>query len=108
MVTSRTGTSKWKRVAAQAKRQAQAAGITHCPRCHAVLDYAHGRTPVSAEADHIVPHALGGKDTIENVQVLCRRCNQSKGAGRVAKSSRARRVRAKRIRIESSVRSSQW
>jgi 5-methylcytosine-specific restriction endonuclease McrA len=30
--------------------------------------------------DHIVPVLLGGPDTIENVQPLCHRCNQTKGA----------------------------
>lgn len=107
MVTSRTGTSKWKHIAAQAKQQAQTTGITHCPHCHTILDYTHGRTPASAEADHIIPHALGGKDTLDNVQIICRRCNQSKGAGRTSKTSQ-RRFRAKRTRIEQSSYSSQW
>lgn len=32
------------------------------------------------ELDHIVPLALGGSHTRANVQCLCRRCNQEKGA----------------------------
>lgn len=30
--------------------------------------------------DHIHPYSLGGRDTIENLRVLCRSCNSSKGA----------------------------
>ena len=31
-------------------------------------------------ADHIKPHTRGGKTTVENGQVLCDKCNLSKGA----------------------------
>jgi hypothetical protein len=30
-------------------------------------------------SDHVVPSALGGSDTLENLQLLCRRCNTRKG-----------------------------
>lgn len=30
--------------------------------------------------DHIYPHSLGGEDTFENLQTLCRPCNSRKGA----------------------------
>ena len=29
--------------------------------------------------DHIHPYSLGGGDTLENLQTLCKRCNSSKG-----------------------------
>lgn len=32
------------------------------------------------EFDHIIPHAKGGASTVDNVQLLCRRCNLKKGA----------------------------
>jgi hypothetical protein len=34
----------------------------------------------SFHADHIVPHARGGKTTVENGQLLCPKCNQKKAA----------------------------
>lgn len=30
--------------------------------------------------DHIYPWSLGGEDTVENLQAMCRSCNSSKGA----------------------------
>lgn len=30
--------------------------------------------------DHIIPWSMGGPDTVENFQTLCRPCNSSKGA----------------------------
>jgi 5-methylcytosine-specific restriction endonuclease McrA len=79
MATSRTGTSRWKHVAAEAKRQAHRSGLTHCPRCGVRLDWTRGRTPASPEADHIVPHSKGGADELDNVRIICRHCNQSRG-----------------------------
>jgi 5-methylcytosine-specific restriction protein A len=79
MGTSRTGTSRWKHLRAQALREAQAQGITHCPECTTPLNYTEGRQPNSAEPDHIIPHANGGQDTLDNIRILCRRCNQSRG-----------------------------
>ncbi|MBK0420167.1 HNH endonuclease [Leucobacter sp. CSA1] len=92
MVTSRTGTAKWKNLRKRALHNAQAAGLTRCPcrdvtckshrgrTCNVPLDYTTGQRPNSAVPDHIKHHALGGQDTIENIQVICNRCNAHDGA----------------------------
>ena len=41
-----------------------------CMEC-AALDY--------LEFDHLIPVAKGGSNTVNNIQLLCRRCNGSKG-----------------------------
>lgn len=79
MGTSRTGTSHWKGLRQQALREAQARGVTNCPLCGTPLDYTQGRQPNSAEVDHILPHANGGPDELDNLRVICRHCNQSRG-----------------------------
>ncbi len=38
-----------------------------------------GRKVPGAHVDHIVPLALGGTHTWNNVQLLCRACNGAKG-----------------------------
>ncbi|MHA1540999.1 MAG: HNH endonuclease family protein [Alphaproteobacteria bacterium] len=32
------------------------------------------------QADHVIPHSKGGQTIIENAELLCSKCNQSKGA----------------------------
>ena len=79
MATSRTGTATYKRASRAAKKRAKANGQTRCPHCDVELDYDVGLKPNSAESDHIIPHSAGGQDTIDNLVIICRRCNQSKG-----------------------------
>lgn len=90
MATSRTGTGQWRRVRQESLARGQEAGITHCPctgpckhhkgrNCGVLLDYQVTRTPQSAEPDHKRAWRSGGADTVANVRIICRRCNQSRG-----------------------------
>ena len=82
IATSRTGTATWKRVRAQALKQAIDNNVTNCPICGVGLDYEYSKRPSSAEVDHLVPYSKGGTDTLGNTTVICRWCNQRKGNGR--------------------------
>ena len=97
MATSRTGTTRWLRNSSAAKRSARAAGLEHCPLCHVRLTWDAGLLPSSPEADHIVPHSRGGSDAPENIQIICRRCNQRKGSGRKPRPPKRKRNRPTRI-----------
>jgi hypothetical protein len=44
----------------------------YCARC--------GEAPITAEIDHIVPWARGGSHGSSNLRLLCRSCNQRRGA----------------------------
>ncbi|WP_368492333.1 HNH endonuclease [Cutibacterium sp.] len=92
MTTSRTGTANWIRNATTAKRRARADGLTCCPCCGVQLRWDVSRTPASPEADHIIPYSRGGSDRLDNIRVICRRCNQSRGNGVPRKGRRFRRV----------------
>lgn len=80
MATSRTGTTSHKHWRTQILNRDRNQGITHCPLCNTPLDYTTSRQPNSAEPDHIIPHANGGTNTLENGRTICRRCNQRRGA----------------------------
>ena len=98
VTTSRTGTTRWLHNAAAAKRSARAAGLEHCPLCHVRLTWDAGLLPSSPEADHIMPHSRGGNDSIDNIQIICRKCNQKKGNGRKAKPPKRKRGQTIKIR----------
>lgn len=49
-------------------------GIYYCNQCGK-----RSKKKAMFEIDHIVPMAKGGKTTLENLQLLCRKCNRIKG-----------------------------
>ena len=104
MVTSRTGTAQYKAWRTRVLHRGQREGILNCPcngncshhqgrRCNVVLDYTQGRRPNSAEPDHDTPWAQGGRNTLDNGKILCRRCNQSQGDKKQRKSQRRTKVK---------------
>ena len=78
MATSRTGTGKWKRLRKQVIEEAIQREQFNCLDCGTHMDYERSGQPDSAEVDHIVPYALGGKDVKDNCRVICRHCNQTR------------------------------
>ncbi len=43
------------------------------------IDYAaHHLAPNAPQLDHVVPLTRGGPDTLDNCQVVCRKCNRAK------------------------------
>lgn len=93
MASSRTGLTPHLRFRRAVLTRDRRAGITNCPDCGTTLDYNISRKPNSAEPDHIISAAqareLGWKDSElnnpRNGRTICRRCNQSRGAGRTVK-----------------------
>ena len=74
-----------KRIKAEAWQQADG----RCQSCGITLhggDFAY---------DHVLPVALGGKNELSNVQVLCDPCHISKTSGDVARISKADRQGAR-------------
>ena len=92
----RTATTKWRKIRDQRRALALSQGIYSCPACGTGLDWEYSGRPNSAEVDHIVSHAQGGEDKLENTQILCRLCNQRAG-GKLGAQNRAK---PKRIELD--------
>jgi 5-methylcytosine-specific restriction endonuclease McrA len=56
------------------QRVVQRAGY-RCEYC----GYPQEASPIPLEVDHIIPQAKGGRTTLTNLALACRRCNQHKG-----------------------------
>jgi 5-methylcytosine-specific restriction enzyme A len=53
------------------------------------------------EVDHVIPLALGGRDDVSNMQVLCQACHGSKTARQdLPAMGKARRIRARHLGAE--------
>jgi 5-methylcytosine-specific restriction endonuclease McrA len=37
-----------------------------------------GTSAAPIEYDHVIPYSVGGDNSVENIQLLCRRCNAAK------------------------------
>jgi hypothetical protein len=53
------------------KRAVRARDGSHCRNCKVETEFVH--------FDHIIPYDLGGPNTADNIQMLCPKCNTSKG-----------------------------
>lgn len=57
---------------------------THCPCCGSKLDYGLGKNNhkkrdfETPSTDHLVPQSIGGTNNIDNLWVICVRCNRMK------------------------------
>ncbi len=68
----RTGARRREPVPREVRRAVWERDGGRCVACGADFDLQY---------DHVIPVALGGASTVENLQVLCAPCNQRKGAG---------------------------
>lgn len=54
-------------------------GVCTCERCNrACTESWEGDDSMKAEVDHKIPLRLGGANSLENLQILCRQCHASK------------------------------
>ena len=58
----------------EAKGKIEGTDKVRCPKCGKLFKY------TEMHIDHIIPHKLGGRTTLENAQFMCSSCNPSKGA----------------------------
>jgi len=71
-----------------------------CAECGCKTGGANG-----LEWDHIIPLAMGGGDTIENLQPLCRMCHRAKTVKDVGHIAKARRMTQRRMGVSRQSRS---
>lgn len=87
MVTSRTGTGAYRAWRSRVLSLARAEGLVLCPDCGRELEWGTSLRPRSPEPDHVVPAALGGRNTLDNARVVCRECNQRRGSRAIPASA---------------------
>lgn len=58
--------------------------LKHCPCCGSELDYGLGKNnhnkkdSETPSTDHIIPQSYGGGNNIDNLWIICERCNRFK------------------------------
>jgi hypothetical protein len=79
--TGRTGTAAWIALRRAAIHRAHLNGQTSCARCDQPLAWSGPKTDASPEVDHRTPFAVTGTavPTLDEVRVVCRRCNRHLG-----------------------------
>lgn len=65
----------------------------HCEKCQAKLKVGEG------EYDHVIAQGYGGENTVENGQLLCRRCHGTKTGIDKGITEKVKRIRDKHLGI---------
>jgi 5-methylcytosine-specific restriction endonuclease McrA len=71
MAAEETGTPRREGIARDVKLMVFERDQGRCVECGSAFDIQY---------DHVIPFAMGGASTVENLQILCAECNRSKGA----------------------------
>ena len=95
------GAYPWKAFERWARPMRAAAVGQACPRCGVTMG-SGSANPRGVTVDHIVPLAMGGTHSKENLRVLCRRCNSGLG-GKLAQARKAARAARRRPRVPGGV-----
>jgi hypothetical protein len=77
----RTGTAAWQALVRAALHRAIVNGQESCARCSQPLVWRGPKCDASPEVDHRTPYAVSGVavPTLDEVRVICRRCNRTLG-----------------------------
>ena len=81
MLDSKGGVTRRAResIPSETKKQVYQRDSYTCLLCGVIGEgITHTEKIKGLEIDHIKPHAAGGDSSLENLQVLCRKCNNSK------------------------------
>ena len=72
--------------------------MTAWERCKGCCETCGAKIIGTAEYDHVIPDAIGGTATLDNVAVLCRTCHRAKTSGEdMPRIAKTRRQHAKHI-----------
>ncbi|AZR06363.1 HNH endonuclease [Trueperella pyogenes] len=108
MAGSRTGTARHKQWRQALIRHAKRNHQTACPICGTRIDWDTKGLPSSPEADHVIPVAHGGTETLDNGRIICRKCNQRLGGIIGANTTNRKRRRKQTIKPRAQTTSKIW